>query len=175
MSDQYPQYPQSPRQPHDPQVPGQPDGYGQPTGYGQSPQRQEQAYRTPPATMSPQDERTWGAISHAGAVVAMICSAGFLGFIASIAVYVIHKDRGPFVRSHAANSINIQISMFIWLVVATVVYVVLGVLTLGIGFLVLLPIFLVPLVIAGVLHVIGAVKAYNGEWWNPPLTPALVK
>ncbi|MSW69278.1 MAG: DUF4870 domain-containing protein [Actinobacteria bacterium] len=125
--------------------------------------------------MSPQDERTWGAISHAGAVVAMICSAGFLGFIASIAVYVIHKDRGPFVRSHAANSINIQISMFIWLVVATVVYVVLGVLTLGIGFVVLLPVFLVPLVIAGVLHVIGAVKAYNGEWWNPPLTPSFVK
>ena len=142
-------------------------------GYGQQPQ--QQAYRTAPTTMSPQDERTWGAISHAGAVVAMICSAGFLGFIASIAVYVIHKDRGPFVRAHAANSINIQISMFIWLVVATVVYVVLGVLTLGIGFLVLLPIFLVPLVVAGVLHVIGAVKAYNGEWWNPPLTPSFVK
>ena len=52
---------------------------------------------------------------------------------------------------------------------------VLGVLTLGIGFLVLLPIFLVPLVVAGVLHVIGAVKAYNGEWWNPPLTPSFVK
>lgn len=169
MSDQYPQYPQ---QPHDPQDPGQPGGYGQPPGYGQQPQ---QAYRTPPAAMSPQDERTWGAVSHAGAVVAMICSAGFLGFIASIAVYVIHKDRGPFVRAHAANSINIQISMFIWLVVATVVYVVLGVLTLGIGFVVLLPVFVVPLVIAGVLHVIGAVKAYNGEWWNPPLTPAFVK
>ena len=171
MSDQYPQYPQ---QPHHPQVPGQPTGYGQPGGYGQQPP-QEQAYRTSPTTMSPQDERTWGAISHAGAVVAMICSAGFLGFIASIAVYVIHKDRGPFVRSHAANSINIQISMFIWLVVATVVYVVLGVLTLGIGFIVLLPVFVVPLVIAGVLHVIGAVKAYNGEWWNPPLTPSFVK
>lgn len=169
MSDQYPQYPQ---QPHDPQDPGQPGGYGQPPGYGQQPQ---QAYRTPPAAMSPQDERTWGAVSHAGAVVAMICSAGFLGFIASIAVYVIHKDRGPFVRAHAANSINIQISMFIWLVVATVVYVVLGVLTLGIGFVVLLPVFAVPLVIAGVLHVIGAVKAYNGEWWSPPLTPAFVK
>ena len=30
-------------------------------------------------------------------------------------------------------------------------------------------------VIAGVLHVIGAVKAYNGEWWNPPFTPQFVK
>ena len=140
--------------------------------YGQQP---ESAYRATPATMSPEQERTWGAISHAGAVVAMICSAGFLGFLASIAVYVVHKDRGPFVRAHAANSINVQISMFIWLVVATVLYVVLGIVTLGIGFVVFLPVFLVPLVVAGILHVIGAVKAYNGEWWNPPMTPQFVK
>ena len=138
--------------------------------YGQQP-----AYQARPATMSPQDERTWGAISHAGAVVAMICSAGFLGFLASIAVYVVNKDRGPFVRAHAANSINIQISMFIWLVVATVLYVILGIVTLGIGFVVFLPVFAVPLVFAGVLHVMGALKAYNGEWWNPPFTPQLVR
>jgi uncharacterized Tic20 family protein len=137
--------------------------------------QQQAGYQTQPATMSPEDERTWGAISHAGAVVAMICSAGFLGFLASIAVYVIQKDRGPFVRAHAANSINVQISMFIWLVVATIVYVILGIVTLGIGFVVFLPVFAVPLVVAGVLHVIGAMKAYNGEWWNPPFTPRFVK
>jgi uncharacterized Tic20 family protein len=154
MSDQYPQ--------NDPTQ-----------AYSQQPQAA--AYRATPTTMSPEDERTWGAISHAGAVVAMICSAGFLGFLASIAVYVIHKDRGPFVRAHAANSINIQISMFVWLVVVSVLYVILGIVTLGIGFFVFLPVFAVPFVIAGVLHVIGAVKAYNGEWWNPPMTPQLVR
>jgi uncharacterized Tic20 family protein len=114
-------------------------------------------------------------LSHAGAVVAMVFSAGFLGFVASVAVYMIHKDRGPFVRSHAANSINVQISMFVWLVVAGVVYVILGIATLGFGFVVFLPVFAVPFVWAGVLHVIGAVKAYNGEWWTPPLTPQFVK
>ena len=46
--------------------------------------------------------------------------------------------------------------------------------TLGIGFVVFLPLFLVPPVFAGVLHVIGAIKAYNGEWWNPPFTPQIV-
>lgn len=159
MSDQYPsQYPSDPQ--------------ADPTrAYSQQP---HPAHPGAPSTMSPQDERTWGAVSHAGAVVAMICSAGFLGFLASIAVYVVNKDRGPFVRAHAANSINIQISMFIWLVVATVLYVILGVVTLGIGFVVFLPVFAVPFVVAGVLHVIGALKAYNGEWWNPPLTPRFV-
>ncbi|MBC2934143.1 DUF4870 domain-containing protein [Nocardioides sp. zg-1228] len=156
MSDQYPS-------PYDP------------GGYQRDPQQPTTAYRATPTTMSPQDERTWGAISHAGAVVAMVCSAGFLGFLASIAVYVVHKDRGPFVRAHAANSINVQISMFIWLLVAGVIYVVLGVITLGIGFVVFLPVFAVPFVVAAVLHVIGAVKAYNGEWWNPPFTPQFVR
>ena len=160
MSDQYPS-------PYDQSGPGAPQ-----QGYGQQP---EPTYRATPATMSPEQERTWGAISHAGAVVAMICSAGFLGFLACIAVYVVYKDRGPFVRAHSANSINVQISMFIWLVVATVLYVILGIITLGIGFVVFLPVFLVPPVVAGILHVIGAVKAYNGEWWNPPMTPQFVK
>lgn len=163
MSDQYPTSPQ-----------GEPD----PTQpYGQQPlgQQPPAGYQAAPKAMSPQDERTWGALSHAGAVVAMICSAGFLGFLASIAVYVVHKDRGPFVRAHAANSINLQIIMFIWLVVAAVAYVVLGVVTLGIGFVIFWPIFFVPPVIAGILHVVGAVKAYNGEWWNPPFTPQFVR
>ena len=125
-----------------------------------------------PATMSAQDERTWGAISHAGAVVAMICSAGFL---ASVAVYVVHKDRGPFVRSHAANSLNIQITMFIWLVVLGILTIPIALLTLGLGLVVMLPALGAAFVVAGVLHVIGAVKAYNGEWWNPPFTPRFVK
>ncbi|WP_210650723.1 DUF4870 domain-containing protein [Nocardioides sp. SYSU D00065] len=169
MSDQYPQYPQHPEDPR--QGPSGHQSYGhQPYSHQPYP-----GHQAAPATMSPQDERTWGAISHAGAVVAMICSAGFLGFLASIAVYVMHKDRGPFVRAHAANSLNVQIMMFIWLVLAAVAYVVLGVVTLGLGFVVFLPVFLVPPVVAGIMHVIGAIKAYQGEWWTPPLTPAFVK
>lgn len=161
MSDQYPQDPQG----ADPTRAYPSPDYGRP----------QQAHHGRPSTMSAQDERTWGAISHAGAVVAMVVSAGFLGFLASIAIYVVHKDRGPFVRAHAANSINLQITMFIWWVVVGILYVVLGVVTLGIGFFALIPLLFAPPVIAGVLHVVGAIKAYNGEWWNPPLTPQFVK
>ena len=28
---------------------------------------------------------------------------------------------------------------------------------------------------AVIVHIIGAVKANNGEWYNPPLTPQFVK
>lgn len=133
------------------------------------------AYQTRPATMSPEDERTWGALSHAGAVAAMVFSAGFLGFVASVAVYMIYKDRGPFVRAHAANSINIQITMFIWLVVLGILTIPIAIFTLGLGLVVMLPALAAAFVVAGILHVVGAVKAYNGEWWNPPFTPRFVK
>lgn len=139
-----------------------------PQQYGQQPYSQQPDYRAPGnmSTMSPQDERTWGAIAHGAALVAMIVSAGFLGFLGSLAVYVIHKDRGPFVRAHAANSLNVQITMFIWIVISIPL-----ILLLGLGFLTLIA---APFV-AGLLHVIGAMKAYQGEWWNPPLTPRFVK
>ena len=160
MSDQYPQDPPT----------GQ--GPAHQGGYGQQPQP---TYRAQPATMSPEDERTWGAISHAGAVIAMVCSAGFLGFVASVAVFMIYKDRGPFVRAHAANSINIQITMFAWLVVLGILTIPIAIMTLGLGLVVMLPALAAAFVVAGILHVIGAVKAYNGEWWSPPLTPSFVK
>lgn len=176
MSDQYPnQYPSQHPSQHPSQYPSQhpSDPQADPTqAYGEQPQP---AYRAAPSTMSPQDERTWGAISHAGAVVAMICSAGFLGFLASVAVYLVHKDRGPFVRAHAANSINIQITMFIWLLVIGILTIPIAIFTLGLGLVVMLPALGAPFVVAGVLHVIGAIKAYNGEWWTPPLTPQFVR
>ena len=155
MSDQYPQHPQG----------------ADPT-QGYAPQS---AYQGQPSAMSAEDERTWGALSHAGAVVAMICSAGFLGFLASIGVYVVHKDRGPFVRAHAANSLNIQITMFIWLVVLGILTIPVALLTFGLGLIVMVPALVAAFVVAGVLHVVGAIKAYNGEWWNPPFTPRFVK
>ena len=106
MSDQYPQNPPTGEQPAYGTEPHPTQAYptqGYPT----------QGYQTQPSTMSAEDERTWGAISHAGAVIAMICSAGFLGFLASIAVYVIYKDRGPFVREHSRVALNFQLTVLI--------------------------------------------------------------
>lgn len=183
MSDQYPTgsqgggFPSDPTQAYGQQPPSQPHGQ-QPHGqqpYGQQPYGQPGQSGYQQAALRPDEERTWGMISHAGALGAMIASVGFLGFVASIVVFVLYKDRGSFVRSHAANSINIQISMFIWLVILAILTIPVAILTLGLGLLVMLPAFVVPFVIAGIMHLVGAVKAYNGEWWNPPFTPQIVK
>ena len=162
---------------HDPTQPWQP---GQPAPQGDqtapyAPGDQTAPYapgdQTAPSAayagnpLSPNEEKTWGVIVHVAPAAAIVLSGGTLGFIASLVIYLLYKDRGPFVRAQAANSLNIQIMTLIYLVVSAVLMLAL------IGF-VLYPLVIV---VAVVYHIIGAVKSSNGEWWSPPLTPSFVR
>ena len=150
MSQQFPDEPTNP--------------YGDQT-QPQAPPRAQQQYAHPPAPMSPGEERTWGLVAHGVPLAAMVLSAGLLGFVGSLVVYLMYKDRGPFVRAHAANSLNVQIMTGIVLLISfPLMLVLVGFLTYGLA-----------LVFAFLLHVIGMVKANNGEWWTPPMTPSFVK
>lgn len=122
-------------------------------------------YYPPQPTVSPEQERNLGAVAHGAPLVAMVASAGLLGFVASLVVFLLYKDRGPFVRAHAANSLNVQITTAIVLVLSIPLMLLLvGFLTFG-----------AALVAAFVLHLVGTVKAYQGQWWTPPLTPRFVR
>ena len=124
----------------------------------------ENPYAGRPATVSPSEERTMGMLAHAIPLVAMVVSAGTLGFVASLILYLIYKDKGPFVRENAANSLNIQITTGIVLLISLPLMLILvGFLTWGLA-----------LVFAFVLHLLGALKANRGEWWRPPMTLRLV-
>ena len=118
-----------------------------------------------PAPMSPTEERNLGMIAHLVPAVLLPLSAGTLGFVGSLVIYLCYKDRGPFVRAHAANSLNVQIITAILLLASSVLMLLL------VGFI----LYPLVIVVATVIHVLGAVKANNGEWWTPPMTPQLVK
>ncbi|MEZ5097440.1 MAG: DUF4870 domain-containing protein [Nocardioides sp.] len=122
-------------------------------------------YQTPQPSITPQQERTWGMLTHAIALGAMVVSAGTLGFVASLVIYLSYRDKGPFVRAHAANSLNIQIMTGIGLVLSVIAMLLL------VGFVT----YFLVLGVAFVLHLVGAVKASSGQWWEPPLTPRFVR
>ena len=121
-------------------------------------------YAPPKTTITPDQERTWGMLSHLVPLGAMVLSAGTLGFVGSLVIYLMYKDKGPFVRAHAANSVNVQIVTGIVLILSFPLMLLL------VGFIT----FPLALLYAFVMHVIGAIKANKGEWWSPPLTPAFV-
>lgn len=135
----------------------------QPPNDGGAPQQPPPNFGSPP--MSPSEERNLGMLAHVVPAILLPLSAGTLGFVASLVIYLIYKDRGPFVRQHAANSLNVQIITALLLIASTVLMIVL------VGFLA----YPLVIIIATVIHIMGAIKANNGEWWTPPLTPQFVK
>ena len=119
----------------------------------------------PPNPMSPSEERTTGMAAHGVALAATVLSGGFLGFVAALVMYLVFRDRGPFVRYSTASALNVQIIVgIVMLVSLPLMFVLIGFVSFGAAWL-----------FAVVVHVIGAVKANNGEWWTPPMTPQFVK
>ena len=143
--------PQDPATPSD-QPPPQPYSASPPPLGGQAP-----AYGQPAqAPVSPSDTRMWSLFAHLGGI--------FFGFIPSLIIYVIYKDRDPFIRRHATQALNFQIIM-------TIAYVISWMLTgLFIGFL------LVPAVgiVVIVFSIMAAVAANKGEEYTYPLVPKMV-
>lgn len=140
-----------------------------PSGYQVPPNQNawQQNFGSPVSgdAMTPQQERTWGMLAHLIPLVCFVLSAGTLGFVASLVIFILFKDRGPFVRAHAANSLNVQIITGIGLLISAVLMLLL------IGFIT----YPVICVWAIVIHIIASSKASAGQWYNPPLTPRIVR
>lgn len=170
MSEQ-PQQPSGPA----PQAPGQPP-YGQPP-YGQPPYGapQQQQYGGPPQgyarPLSPQDERTWGLVAHLSWLAASLVVLPFLG---PLVVFLVLKDRSRFVREHAAEALNMNISLIAYEVALFLVITVLTIVTFGIGAF-LYGAMAVPGVVFLVFSILGAVAASQGRAYRYPLIFRLVR
>lgn len=117
------------------------------------------------------EERTWALASHIGALV----TAWFaFGFLAPLFVMLV-KDGSPFVRRHAVESLNFQISMLIYAVVGAVLGFLLAVMTFGLGLVVVIPIALLVAMAALGLVIVATYRASNGEEFRYPFTIRIVR
>lgn len=105
------------------------------------------------------EENTWAMLCHLSAF------AGFIGvplgnLIGPLIVWLVKKDQFPLVDQNGKESLNFQISLTIYAIVA-------GILTLVfIGF-----ILLAVLYIAGIIYVIlASIAANKGEVYRYPMT-----
>jgi uncharacterized Tic20 family protein len=150
---------QNPEQAQQPTPPGAQPGSQPGAQPGYQPPAQ---YNAAPQPMAPQDEKTWATLVHLAPFAAALVGLPFLG---PLIVFLVLKDRGPFVRFHAAQALNFQIIVTI----ALWVFGLLSFVLIGIPFLIATAIAWV------VFPILGAIKANNGEWYRYPLTPELVK
>jgi uncharacterized Tic20 family protein len=115
-----------------------------------------------PAPLSPSDERTWSIAAHLSPFLASFVGLPFLG---PLVIYLVFRDRGPFVRHHAAQALNFQIIVAIGILISLpLMIIIVGFITAGI-----------IAVAAVVFQIVAAVEANNGKWYRYPLTPDWVK
>lgn len=124
-------------------------------------------YQVPPPAGTPEkDARTWAMLCHLSALLGLVIpSVGTV--VGPLVVWLIKRNDHPTIDANGKESLNFQISVFIY----TWVLGFIGILTtfLVIGFGILILAFLAGLV-GLVFSVIASIKVSNGEPFRYPFT-----
>lgn len=139
QSDQPPPQPYS-AQPPPPPMAGPSPGY---TPQGQAP-------------VSPSDARMWSMFAHLGGLLTT--------FVVPLVIYLIYRDRDPFIRRHAAQALNFQIIIAIaYFASSLLIFVLIGFLTYPLAF-----------IVSVIFSIMAAVAANKGEEYAYPMIPKMV-
>ncbi len=125
-----------------------------------------------PAPMTPSDETTWSTVTHLSWIAGSLIA---LPFLAPLVLFLVLKDRGPFVRHHTAEALNFQLSVLVYGLAVTALGGLLTLVTFG----VLAPLWALAggalVVAAAVFTVIAAIASSRGDWYRYPLTIRFVR
>ena len=114
-----------------------------------------------PMPLTPTAERNWAMGAHLSGFAAAYVALGFLG---PLVVLLVAGDRSPFVRRHAVEALNFNLTWLLYIFVAGILAVILIglpiLVALGIGYLVLV--------------ILASVEANRGGEYRYPLTIRLV-
>jgi len=117
------------------------------------------------------EARTWAMLAHIIAAAASVVSAGTIAFIAPLVIWLVYKDRSALVGFHGKQNLNLQLTSLVLGVGAFVI----GIVTLGFGFIITLPLWGLYVLYALIISIVAGVKAYNGEYYSIPLSIAFIK
>ena len=120
------------------------------------------------------EERQWAMFAHLSALAGGLLTSAVGGwgfFLGPLGIWLWKKDTMPFVADQAKEALNFNITVS----AIFLLMLVLGVATLGIGFLIAGPIMLIVGIAALVFIVIAAIKANEGVAYRYPFAIRLVK
>lgn len=116
----------------------------------------------PPGGYGPtSEERNWALAAHIGTLVAAWFA---MGFLCPLIVMLTKGRESAFVRRHAVESLNFQISLLVYLAISGLLVLV----VVGIFMLIALGVF------ALVMIILATIAASNGQDYRYPLTFRLV-
>lgn len=122
----------------------------------------------PPAATAASDTTTWAMAAHLTAFAALLVGLPFVG---PLVVYAVKKEN-PFVRRHAAEALNFNLSITLYAVILAAVTFVLVFFLVGV---LLIPLFFVLFGAWVVFVILASVAASRGEEYRYPLTIRFVR
>lgn len=135
----------------------------------------------PPSSPAPEhgsginaEQRQWAMFAHLSALLGGLITgwAGGIGcFLGPLVIWLLKKETMPFVDDQAKEALNFNIT----LAGLFLILFMLGFLTLGIGFIIAIPIILIVGVAALVFIVIAAIKSNEGVAYRYPIALRLIK
>ncbi|WP_062521161.1 DUF4870 domain-containing protein [Demequina silvatica] len=138
--------------------------------------QQPQAAPAPPAYAAPapmleSDARTIAMLVHILAAVALVVTGGTLAFLVPLIMWLIYRERSALVDWHGKTNLNLQLTSLVVIVGGFI----LGLITLGIGLFVTVPLMVAYAIYALVISIVAGVKANNGEYYRIPLVIPFIK
>ena len=119
----------------------------------------------PLSTAAPisQEERSWALAAHLSALVGSVILFG--NIVAPLVIWLVQKDKMPFVDDQAKEALNFQISVTIYILACVpLMLILIGIpLAIGIG------------LAALILLIVAAIKANEGVRYRYPLTIRFIR
>ncbi|QNE47051.1 DUF4870 domain-containing protein [Glaciihabitans sp. INWT7] len=110
----------------------------------------------PAAPLTEAEDRQWASFAHLG---------GIIGFLPSLIIWLVFKDRGRFTNTEGKEALNFQITMVAAYIVGSILSVIV------IGFLITLAAAIVSIIFS----IIGFTKAKDGIAYRYPFAIRLIK
>lgn len=103
------------------------------------------------------EERTWGMLAHLASMTGYLTAIGFI--VGPLVVWLIKKDESDFVDDQGKESLNFQITMFIFFVISFILAFVV------VGIFMLIALGIIQLI----LVIVAMIKANDGVRYRYPI------
>lgn len=119
----------------------------------------------PARPLSEAEDRQWASFAHLG---------GILSFLPALIIWLVFKDRGRFTAGEAKEALNFQLTLLVGYVVIWVVTAFLAVVTLGLGSVFGLLVWVIW-IISVVFSILGFMQAKDGHPYRYPFNARFIK
>ncbi len=130
------------------------------TNAGQAPQA-----AAPAAPLTPEQDIQWGSFAHLG---------GIFGFLPSLIIWLVLKDRGAFTNTEAKEALNFQITLIFGYVAVWFLTAIVTVVTFGLGS-VLSVLSWAVWILGVVFSIVAFLQAKDGKNYRYPFAIRLIK